>query len=585
MARTKLGRAARSARLIVAAALVSGTAHAAGATPSVTSSSRPLRPARHLDGFGRTVEDVCPEYVMNQRRCYAQRVVTAGAQVRPDIVPVAPMADPACKPAGGGGGTAPLRGTMGPKDVLAAYDIPAVTKASGQIVALVELPSVNAMADVNAYRNQYGIPQLPACPVDGSGVPVPGGVPCFARVGEDGSTQSVTTNDCVGWSGETGLDMDMVSAACPDCSIVVVEARNTNDLDGANTVSANVLHAAAASNSWGGPETGQDSTSFYDVTGMLVFAASGDSGYLNESLGDPTGTSFPSSAPMVIAVGGTILNEVGGQYSEVVWNDATLGPAQGQQMIGAGGSGCSTEFARPTFQRGAAFSFGPCSERATVDLAAAAQFVPQIGVGGIAAYDTDDNGWNVVEGTSAAAPLVAAIMVRLGLAGKDNHQLFYDHIDAFNDVTSGTNDNDGICDDIMCTAGVGWDGPTGLGTPNGDRLYRLVDPNYDPDAGLPSDAGANGTDGSVAAGAGGGGASGGTKTGEAGALVVTDDAGCGVGDCENANPMEDAVPAAKSAGCSCRTGGDAPWSGRGGAGAILGLAALAVRRRARRPAR
>ena len=127
-----------------------------------------------------------------------------------------------------------------PNDVVAAYKLPSSATAGGKIVALIELPSVNALADLNTYRRQFGIPELAACPVDGSGVPKPAGAACFARVGEDGTTGSVSTNDCPGWSGETGLDMDMVSAACPDCSIVLVEAANSNDLDQMNHIAATV---------------------------------------------------------------------------------------------------------------------------------------------------------------------------------------------------------------------------------------------------------------------------------------------------------------------------------------------------------
>ena len=148
----------------------------------------------------------------------------------------------------------------------------------------------------------------------------------------------------------------------------------------------------------------------------------------------------------------------------------------------AGGSGCSQEFARPAWQTASAFDFGNCTLRASVDLSAAAQFSSSARGGGIAAYDADSGGWNAVEGTSAATPLTAAIMVRLGLAGKDNHELFYKNAADFNDVTSGGNDNDGLCQGVMCTAGKGWDGPTGLGTPNATRLAQLVVGSL-PDAG------------------------------------------------------------------------------------------------------
>ena len=588
MARPGVGRAARS--IVAAACLVGGTAHA---TPP-TSSSAGLRPFRHVDRFGHTFEDVCPERVPHQRRCFAARLLHGDASaIQASVRPAGP-GDPSCtQPGAGGGGNGVPQGSMVPKDVLAAYAIPASTQADGKIVALVELPSVHAMADVNAYRKQFGIPALPACPVDGSGVPAPGGTACFARVGEDGTTHSVGSSDCPGWSGETGLDMDMVSAACPDCSIVVVEAKNTNDLDEMNSIAAKVVGAAAASNSWGGSESGGDDPSFYDNPGTLTLAASGDSGYLDEALGYMTGPNFPASAPTVIAVGGTTLSpKSGGQYSEVVWNDVGGGGLFGGGNLGAGGSGCSGEFPRPAWQMGSGFAFGSCSQRASVDISAAAQFNPSGSGGGIAAYDADDGGWNSVVGTSAASPLVAAIMVRLGLAGKDNHPLFYDHISDFNDVTSGGNDNDGLCNDVMCTAGKGWDGPTGLGTPNGERLALLVAPlpvadaaapSIDASVGVPIEAGASST--AVIASDGGSAADSSAEEDATAGSVGSADAACAdSGDCAS-DDSNAAFPFARPAGCSCRLAPTPPSEGGAGAGGVAAVVlALVIRRRGARAA-
>ena len=128
------------------------------------------------------------------------------------------------------GGFAPS-GTMTPTDALAAYNIPASSSANGKIVALVELPSTHA--DGRRQRLPEGflnIPPLLACPTNADGVPTPNGTACFARVGEDGKVGSVTSADCPGWSPEYSLDMDMVSAACPDCSIIGVEATSSSDL-------------------------------------------------------------------------------------------------------------------------------------------------------------------------------------------------------------------------------------------------------------------------------------------------------------------------------------------------------------------
>ena len=575
----------RAAGFIAAAAwLAVGTAHAAD------SPSPHLRPARHLDRFGRVLEDVCPERTPRQRRCFAHRILGGNASlVQPAAPPGFGFGDPNCISMGGGGGGGPPPGSMAPKDVLAAYQIPASAAANGKIVALVELPSVHGMADVNAYRKQFGIPELPACPVNGSGVPTPGTTACFARVGEDGTVHSVSSTDCAGWSGETGLDMDMVSAACPDCSIVLAEASGADGLDKMNAVAAKVLGAAAASNSWGGPESGMDDGSPYDNPAILTLAASGDSGFDDEgdSFGGGGGANFPASSPYVVAVGGTTLKVSGGQYSEVAWND-------GSGQIGffggagaAGGSGCSREFPRPAWQMASGFDFGSCTMRASVDLSAAAQFAPSARGGGIAAYDADGGGWNAVEGTSAATPLTAAIMVRLGLAGKDDHELFYNNASDFNDVTSGSNDNNGLCQGVMCTSGKGWDGPTGLGTPNATQLAQLVVGSL-PDAGAAAnavvDAGVSATVDAAAlpeAGSDDSGPEEASAPPEAGAATG---ASCsGSSDCAS----EDGSPGAfadgandsgnKPSGCSFGAAPATPW--RGAAAGALGVLAWIVRRR------
>jgi hypothetical protein len=435
-----------------------------------------LRPYLHTDRQGRTLVDVCPERTPHGRRCFAQRVLRPGMPI-----PVPFGGGGSCSSPPSSGGATPPKGALTPAQILSHYNIPSAASAGGAIVALVDLPSVNAMSDVNAYRMQFSIPPLPACPVNGSGVPTPGGTPCFARVGTDGTVNSVTTADCPGWAGETALDMDMVSAACPDCSIVVVEAVDAfgTDLDEMDPIAATVLGAPAVSNSWGAPETGADDQSFYESPGILTVAASGDSAYLNEDMGGKA-PSFPASSPYVLAVGGTSLYPDG---QEVVWDD--------DAEFGGGGattSGCSTEFPMPSYQSGSGFSFGSCTMRAAVDVSAAAEFLDGTG-GGIAVYDADDGGWNSFVGTSASSPLVAAILVRLGLASQDNHSLFYQNGGAFNDVTTGNDDPRGICGGtVMCTAGVRWDGPTGLGTPNGTLLLALAGGTLEPepDAGPPA---------------------------------------------------------------------------------------------------
>jgi len=530
--------------LVAAATALSTSGLARAEEPAVT----PLPHGISLGWNGRYYQDVCDHSFAFH--CLSRRLLPVTYRPPADPAP-SPPPDPfagggqecSCtsNPCGGGGPSAPS-GPMTPKDVLAAYKVPASSSAGGQIVAILDLPDANALKDVNVYRKAYGIPALPACP--GNGLPDPGGgTPCFATVDENGSV-TTSAGDCQAADGETGLDTEMVSAACPDCSILLVQLTtayaNGGPIDSdfvAGAKAAIKLGAVAVSISFGGPENlGLDPTGpEYTIPGHLVFAASGDSGYLNEGSMFGGTPSYPASAGDVLGVGGTTLQLVGSGYSEVVWNDGP--PSMGG---GAGGSGCSTEFGMPAYQKqflsANAGAFGSCSKRASVDVSAAAEFSRVDGEYAIAEYDSV-NGWGGVVGTSAASPMVAGLFTRLGLidAVSANIGWVYENISAFNDVTSGNNDLNGTCASVMCKAGKGWDGPTGVGTPNGANLSLLVAATED-------------------AGADGGGGDGGTES--------------------------KSQPGSKS-GCGCTTAGAA--SGLGpmmlALGAVFGAFALRRRRR------
>lgn len=378
----------------------------------------------------------------------------------------------------GGGASSPSNDAMAPGDVIAAYQIPASTSAGGKIVAIIDMPDATALADVNVYRKAFQLPELPQCP--GNGLPVPGsGTPCFAAVDENGAVTS-SAGDCPTNDAETGLDMEMVSAGCPDCSLVLVQMTGASTTNGPTvadfiqaTRSAIGLGADAISMSFGGAELDVPTGNNYTTPGHLVLAASGDAGYLNElqqQAGQPLTPTYPSSAPDVLSVGGTTLTTNGAQYGEVVWNDGVLG--------GAGGSGCSTVEGMPSFQSQflstSPGAFGSCTMRATTDVAAIAEFKPARG-GGIAEYDSVD-GWIETAGTSAASPLMAGLLTRLGVTGLISGNLgwVYENTSGFNDITSGDNDPGQTCTSVLCQAGPGWDGPTGVGTPNGPALATLA---------------------------------------------------------------------------------------------------------------
>ncbi len=559
--------------------LVLGLSIAAFATPTTA-----LPHGMHLGRDGRYVQAVCDPAA--PLHCLAERLLPESfrpGEYRP--LQVAPGAGgQLCTSAGGPPGeSAPPAGAMTPSDVVAAYQIPAATSAAGKIVALVDMPDSNAYDELSTYRQAFGIPALPKCP---DGLP-DGKTPCFASVDENGNPADPSL-DCAASDPESGLDMGMVSAACPDCSILLVEMTSamgqgiTPQEFVTTSATAARLGAVATSISFGGSEQSNMPTG-YTTPGHLVLAASGDLGYLleGEQFGGGHAPSYPASAPDVLSVGGTLLQAGAGAYSEIVWNDQS----------GATGSGCSTEFAMPAFQtKFGASHFGSCTNRASVDLSAAADFTAGGQGGGIASYDSHDQ-WMPMVGTSAASPLVAAILTRVGLAAEVANDLgwVYANGAAFHDVTSGTDDREGLCQsgDVMCTAGPGWDGPTGMGTPDATKLAALggagsasgadsgagADASANPDAGADSNAGAGTSapaDAGLGTGSGSGASSGGSPAMEAGASAGSSNSDTGTFGPE------------MQRGCACAS---AVGAGNAAGAGVLAIAVAVVIGSARRAAR
>jgi subtilase family serine protease len=320
----------------------------------------------------------------------------------------------------------------GPSDIQSAYNLP-TTGGNGKIVAVIDANDYpQAESDLAAYRSQYG---LPAC-TSASG--------CFIKVGQTGSATALPSPDpqgCNGWNQEAALDLQMASAACPDCKIMIVEANSATTPDLAAAVQTAVsLGASAISNSYGGGEQGgeQSTESVYTqyAKGILVTASAGDNGY---------GAEYPATSAGVVAVGGTSLSQGGGArgWSEAAWSSN-----------GATGSGCSAVIPKPSWQTDTG-----CSMRMEADISAVAD--PQTGVAVLCGGQ-----WGVAGGTSAASPIVAAAFTLLGVS--PNPQFIWTHTSDFYDVTSGSN---GSCSvSYQCNAGAGYDGPTGWGTPNGTAL-------------------------------------------------------------------------------------------------------------------
>lgn len=349
----------------------------------------------------------------NVMQCFALRVAASLNRVAPGATPSG----------------------YGPSDLQSAYSLPSSTNGSGQTVAIVDAYNdPNVASDLATYRSQYG---LPACTVANG---------CFKVVNQNGATSPLPANNS-GWAGEISLDVQMVSAVCPNCHILLVEASSASNANLGTSVNTAVnLGAKFVSNSYGGgessSETGYDS-SYYHHPGVAVTASTGDSAY---------GISYPAASPYVTAVGGTSLTRNGSSrgWGETAWADA--------------GSGCSAYEAKPAFQNGVTTG---CAKRADADVSAVAD--PNTGV---AVYQTyGASGWVVYGGTSVSSPIIASVYALAGTPGSTDTPAAYPYAHPGNlwDVTSGSN---GSCSPaVLCTAGPGWDGPTGLGTPNGVAAF------------------------------------------------------------------------------------------------------------------
>jgi hypothetical protein len=347
---------------------------------------------------------------------------------RNGLHPVLASTSPNAIPAGVG---------YGPSQLQSAYNLTSVSAANGtgRTIAVVDaFDDPTAAADLATYRSSAGLPAVPS----------------FQKLNQNGATSPLPAEAPASddWTLEESLDLDMASAICPLCNIVLVEATNDSGtgLDVAENAAASV--AGYISNSWGGNETASDTTldsSDFNHPGDVITASAGDSDF---------GVIYPATSPNVVSVGGTRLSTATNArgWTESVWN--TQAGTEGT------GSGCSTIEPQPSWQ--AALGLTGCSRRIDNDVAADADPAT-----GLAVYDTSNGngGWNEVGGTSASSPMLAAMYALAGSAGTTPANDIYTHTSNFFDVTTG---NDGSCSPaFLCTAETGYDGPTGIGTPNG----------------------------------------------------------------------------------------------------------------------
>jgi hypothetical protein len=328
-------------------------------------------------------------------------------------------------------GVQPNVSGYGPPDYVSAYHLPHGAKTGkGQTIAIVDaFDDPKAEADLQIYRQQYG---LPVCSTANK---------CFKKVNQRGQ-QSNYPQANSGWAGEISLDVDMASAICPNCKIILVETDDNyfNNL-GAGDDEAVKLKANVVSNSYGGGE-GYTSNPDYDHPGHIITASSGDQGY---------GAQQPCSLATVVCVGGTTLARDSSPrgWNEQSWHDA--------------GSGCSALVPKPSWQTDTG-----CTMRSEADTSAVAV--------GAAVYDTyPTGGWEVFSGTSVSSPIVASIFALAKNAKKLNYaQSIWQAggTKKLNDITTGP--PNGTCPSqykYICTVGVGYDGITGWGTAHSIKAF------------------------------------------------------------------------------------------------------------------
>ncbi len=398
-------------------------------------------------------------------------------------------------------------GGLTPFDLASAYGFNAKAPAKGQTVAIIDAfndPKINT--DLQVFDRHYG---LKKCSLSNG---------CLRVVNQHGGS-ALPVNDISGWSGEETLDVETVHSVCQNCKIVLVEANTASIRDFDIAIDTAVrLKATEISNSYGAPEgtpTAAEKAA-YNHPGVVITASSGDDGYYDYDTSSADQPNAPAAFNTVVAVGGTslYLGQTAVRQSESVWNDNGVKEAYEDALgpLGAGGGGCSTVIPAPAWQTG--LSVWPSTEcgthRLVADIAADADYLT-----GLDIYDTyvcgsacPGPGWLTVGGTSLSSPIIAAMF---GLAGGAHGVAYpaltlYGHLGSSSlyDVTTGGN---GFCDgegaaecgdpntsgSILdcdypatgttpspgvraCDALPGYDGPTGVGTPNGLGAFAKTGP-------------------------------------------------------------------------------------------------------------
>lgn len=328
------------------------------------------------------------------------------------------------------GPTTPAQQVPGlhPADLQSAYRLPSALAGSSQTIAVVVANAdPNAESDLAVYRSTFGL------------------APCTSASGCFRVLALKDESGDVNWAREASIDLDMASAVCPNCKLMLVQSKDAKDGNLASAVSAAVAAGATVvSNSFAVAEVSSENNAMWAHPGVPIVAAAGDQGY--------GGANWPAASTNVIAVGATTLvpnSTTARGWTETAWSGT--------------GSGCSAIAVKPAWQTDTG-----CAKRVVADVAAVGD--PQTPV---AVYDSyQDNGWVEMGGTSVATPIVAGVYALAGNAAQLNlngASTLYANPAGLNAIGAGSN---GTCSPLyLCTAGSGYSGPAGVGSPNGIAAF------------------------------------------------------------------------------------------------------------------
>ena len=361
---------------------------------------------------------------------------------------------------------AALGTSYSPNQVADIYQFPAGTTGAGQTIAVIELGGGFSTSDLDTYFGGLGIP-----------------VPSVTAVGVDGASNA-PGSDPTGADVEVALDIDVIGAVAPGAAQVVYFAPNNGDQGFVDAISEAAQASPAPiaiSVSWGQSEdswTAQGRAAMdaaitdAATLGITVCVASGDNGSGDAVTDGQPHVDFPASSPYALGCGGTKLladPSTGAISSEVVWNETASNE-------GASGGGVSDQFALPSWQATAGV---PAQAGGSPSPGSSGRGVPDVAGNAdpTTGYQIYSGGQaQVVGGTSAVAPLWAALISRLAEATGQRFGLIQPSLYAgvtpgtdvpgCNDITSGNNG--------AYAAGPGWDACSGLGSPDGTALLARL---------------------------------------------------------------------------------------------------------------